>query len=79
MPEHLGVEGARGGGPGGEGGGGGTGQLPLNQFLSVNIKHLHSLWPTALANINTTRVCVLTSSHAGQMAKPSQCSQFPNK
>lgn len=65
----------------GQRGGGGTGQLqlPLNQFLFVNIKHLHSLWPTALANINTTRVCALNSSHVGQMAQPSQCSQSPNK
>lgn len=56
-----------------------TEQLPLNQFLCANIKHLHSLWPTPPANINATSICELNVPHVGQMAQPSQCTQFWNK
>lgn len=58
---------------------GGSGQLPLNAFLFANIKHLHSLWPTPPANVNATSICELNVSHVGQMAQPSQCTQFRNK
>lgn len=40
----------------------GTESLPLNQFLLVNIKHLHSLWPTPLANVSATSLCELNMS-----------------
>ena len=56
-----------------------TAQLPLDPFLFVHIKRVHSLGPTPLANVNATSLSALNVSHMGQMVTPSQCSQCLNK